>query len=269
MSVIRIVKRKHYTSIANSVIEDTRLSLKARGLLCYLLSKPDDWTINFAQLCRISSKDGATSVRSALGELVKYGYATFEQKREHGLFAEGGWLIYESPQIGFPHADFPHVDSPHMENGHAYQRLNILKTESEAKTEEKKDNSLTSFENMEGAGKKTIPAPPCANASQSEAMPMGVKKVPISEDDWPGLRQILTDFNLPMTQLDDNNWWNSLSYTCNSPDNAWLTAQFARMEAWLTENPRKRPTTRWKTFVRGWLERAYEYDRRMGYATQK
>lgn len=88
------------------------------------------------------------------------------------------------------------------------------------------------------------------------------KAVPISDEDWPGLRTLLTSFHLPLAQLDDNEWWNDLSYTCNSPSNDWLERQFAKMHAWLKENPHKQPTTRWKTFLRGWLERAYEYDRK-------
>ena len=131
------------------------------------------------------------------------------------------------------------------------------------------DNSLTTFESLDGAGRSVCPAPSSLTSQPptvSRRKPS--KPVPISEASWPGLRQALQDFNLPLEHLDDNAWWNSLNTTCNDPDLAWLERQFARMEAWLTENPRKRPTTRWKTFVRGWLERAYEHERKT-YAARK
>lgn len=86
--------------------------------------------------------------------------------------------------------------------------------------------------------------------------------VPIDDEDWPGLKGLLEEFGLPLEYLNDNDWWNDLSYTCNNPSNPWLTQQFARMHAWFKENPTRRPTTGWKRFVRYWLERAYEYERR-------
>jgi len=79
---------------------------------------------------------------------------------------------------------------------------------------------------------------------------------------------MLATFGLPLAALNDNDWWNDLSYTCNNPTNQWLEREFAKMHAWLRENPTKRPATRWKTFVRGWLERSYEKERK-SYASQK
>lgn len=92
---------------------------------------------------------------------------------------------------------------------------------------------------------------------------------PIDIEDWPGLVELLEEFGFPLDQLNDNEWWNDLSYTCNNPSNIWLTQQFAKMHAWFKENPGRRPTTGWKRFIRYWLEKAYEYERRMNHATQK
>ena len=49
---------------------DKRLSLKGKGLLCQLLSLPDDWEFSEKGLVAIV-KDGSTSLRSALEELEK------------------------------------------------------------------------------------------------------------------------------------------------------------------------------------------------------
>lgn len=91
---------------------------------------------------------------------------------------------------------------------------------------------------------------------------------PINPEDWPGLQELLEEFSFPLEYLNDNEWWNDLSYTCNNPSNIWLTQQFAKMHAWFKENPGRRPTTGWKRFVRYWLEKAYEYERRSN-AAQK
>lgn len=64
-----------FTQVANEVLNNPNLSLKAKGLYAYLYSKPEDW--DFASL-RISneSTDGRDSVRVALAELEAYGLLT-------------------------------------------------------------------------------------------------------------------------------------------------------------------------------------------------
>ena len=46
MSTIRVVKGGNYSVINNTVLNDDRVSWEAKGMACYLLSKPDDWRIN-------------------------------------------------------------------------------------------------------------------------------------------------------------------------------------------------------------------------------
>lgn len=64
-----------FTQVANEVLVNKKLSLKAKGLFAYLYSKPDDW--NFAY-DRITSEqlDGKRVVLSALKELEVQGYLT-------------------------------------------------------------------------------------------------------------------------------------------------------------------------------------------------
>ena len=44
MSIIRKKHTAHYTVIPNHVWDDDRLKLDAKGMLGYLLSRPDNWT---------------------------------------------------------------------------------------------------------------------------------------------------------------------------------------------------------------------------------
>jgi len=94
--IIRVADRQHYTRVDNRAINDDRLSLKALGLLAYLLSKPDDWRIERDQLSE-SHVDGVRSVRTALAELADAGYLVRERSRR----ADGTWdtvsTIYENP----------------------------------------------------------------------------------------------------------------------------------------------------------------------------
>ena len=141
MSIIRIAKRERWTSISNGMLEDSAISLKAKGLLCYLLSKPDDWTISLVQLSHISHKDGIVAIRSALDELVKHGYAVFSQPRENGQFAEGGWTISEIPCNVFPYTENSFMQNTPTSNTSTCNGT-LLITEREPKTEKKETPSL-------------------------------------------------------------------------------------------------------------------------------
>jgi len=88
---IRNPERKSYTKICNDALRNKSLSLKARGLLCYLLSLPDEWNVNLAHLETISDKDGRTSVISGMRELKQGGYLVRTIERDNGC-------VFEEPQ---------------------------------------------------------------------------------------------------------------------------------------------------------------------------
>ena len=52
MSIIRVSKNKNnpYFLMNNTGINDKNLSFKAKGVLAYLISKPDNWYINYRDL---------------------------------------------------------------------------------------------------------------------------------------------------------------------------------------------------------------------------
>jgi len=85
----------------------------------------------------------------------------------------------------------------------------------------------------------------------------------LSDETWPGLRDLILSFGLPLEYLDDDNWWNATSHAVGGINMQVLDKEFGKIEAYLIEHPRKRPQPRgWKRFVRTWLQRAYEYERK-------
>jgi hypothetical protein len=88
---------QNFTVVHNEVIEDARLSWKARGLLVYLLSKPDHWRTTTAHLAS-QSAEGIHSVRTGLSELALYGYIKRLKKQN----AQGQWsthtVVFDRPQ---------------------------------------------------------------------------------------------------------------------------------------------------------------------------
>lgn len=107
MSIIRIQKRESpYVQIDKRPLERDDLSFKAKGLLAYLLSRPDDWTVRLTQLETVST-DGASSVRSAIKELREKGYCQVKlirEKDESGKYLLSGseYIIYEMPIFPTP-----------------------------------------------------------------------------------------------------------------------------------------------------------------------
>ena len=73
MSTFRVNKNVNYTVMSNHHLQDKRLSLKAKGLLSYMLSLPDDWDYSLKGLTT-GCRDGIDSVRSAVRELEASGY---------------------------------------------------------------------------------------------------------------------------------------------------------------------------------------------------
>lgn len=117
MAIIRQKRKKRFSIIDNRVIEDGRLSWGARGLLEYMLSKPDDWKFYMSELISHSDKDGRDKTYGYINELKKYGYVTRKQKRNSsGKFGNQDLIVTDSPLTGFPDTDKPDTDKPDTVN---------------------------------------------------------------------------------------------------------------------------------------------------------
>ena len=115
MSTIRILKDNNFTVMSNHHLRDVNLSLKAKGLLSYLLSLPDDWHIYVSELVKHSA-DGKESIYSALKELIKNSYVTkqmmYEEKTKK--FTGINYTVYES-QLYQPLPALPDTALPQTE----------------------------------------------------------------------------------------------------------------------------------------------------------
>jgi len=123
MAIVRAKRKTNFTIIGNTGLKDKQLSLKAKGLLAYMLSLPDDWTFYETELIEHCT-DGRDSVRSGLKELESKGYLVRTQPRvKEGKFGKKDWKISDepdlsafSPQTGFPSTDKPQSGNPISDN---------------------------------------------------------------------------------------------------------------------------------------------------------
>jgi hypothetical protein len=97
MSIIKRAKRNTpFVQIDKTPLQDKNLSLKAKGLLAYLLSLPDNWQIYVSEL-QNHSKDGRDSTTTALNELIENKYVLREKKREKGKFKGYEYTVSDTP----------------------------------------------------------------------------------------------------------------------------------------------------------------------------
>ncbi len=125
MAIMRFRKGKKnpYFLVHNSTISDNRLSNKAKGLLCYIFSKPDNWYVSYQDLVS-SSTDGIKSIRATIKELINAGYLKRSQLRnDNGQFGYYDLTVYEKPQIPKynknilrPYSPKRHAVRPHTVN---------------------------------------------------------------------------------------------------------------------------------------------------------
>lgn len=105
-------KRK-FVTISNDTVRDKNISLGARGLLAFILSNVDDWTMTRT---RLASATGATEheIRKHLKELTEAGYCKVVRiRREDGRGTKWHLEFYEVPVVeNRPHEKEPNENGP-------------------------------------------------------------------------------------------------------------------------------------------------------------
>ena len=119
VAVFRVEKTRDYTVMSNCHLGDKRLTLKAKGLMSFMLSLPDDWDYTIKGMAALHA-DGIDSIRTALVELGRYGYMERRRNRDaHGRLRDTEYVIFETPQDGgqgsLPRLDFPILEKPILE----------------------------------------------------------------------------------------------------------------------------------------------------------
>ncbi len=110
--IVRAIHDTHYTTINNSAANDSRLSLKAKGMWLYLMTKPNDWDIS-TRGAMTQLKEGRDGIRAALAELERCGYLIRDNRSrgERGRFKPTAQLL-ETPWSEKPSSVNPTSDNP-------------------------------------------------------------------------------------------------------------------------------------------------------------
>ena len=162
-----INKKENFTSIHNKLINDSRISLKAKGIMLYMLSKPENWKYNPKEIAK-NSKDGLDSVYSGIKELIEAGYISrtrhsdgtvdyfvFEDVEENDIvdFSKKENPNRENPNRENPNRENPNRENPNRENPNrenpdVYKRKNTNKERIIVNTELKKETSKSDIDDF-------------------------------------------------------------------------------------------------------------------------
>ena len=105
MPIIRAKHNKDFTQINNATLREKGLSLRARGLLAYMLSFPDEWAFSVNSL---SENCGETrySILTTIAELRREGFLRINQSHtSDGKFNEVTYFVFEKPSFAVSEKD--------------------------------------------------------------------------------------------------------------------------------------------------------------------
>ena len=111
----RSARTGNFTILGNGIFTDNVLSFEAMGLLAYLLSKPDNWSIHPRALSKATEgsdqRRGMGKIYDLLNVLIAAGYV-LRFKRANG---EVDYIVYDEP-VRNEAAENPNQENPNQEN---------------------------------------------------------------------------------------------------------------------------------------------------------
>ena len=145
MAIIKIHKKTRFVVVDNKLARNKHLTLKAKGLMLYLLSLPSDKNITVKELEK-HTIEGFEAIRNAVKELIAEGYINkYKYRDEKGLF-QTEYTVYEYPQETIQ-SGLPDTDKPSRITRHGSSDTDnpiFRSKESIKKKEEKKEVDMIS-----------------------------------------------------------------------------------------------------------------------------
>ena len=129
MAQFKLRCEKDFMAIHNNIFKDKTISLKAKGLLAFMMSVPPDWDYSLAGLAACN-KDGLVSVRSALQELEDNFYVKLTKVRnEKGQIIDMQYDVSDEPVFGNRIEEKPFLENPKADNPKTEKPLSENRTQ--------------------------------------------------------------------------------------------------------------------------------------------
>jgi hypothetical protein len=134
-----IIRRHHnsnFTIVPNAIYEDGLLSIEARGLLGYLLSRPHDWQVRLEHVQGVLNV-GRDRLQRMIRELIDARYVECDDKQprdDEQKFASYNYIVRDVPSVSF----VPQPEKPLTASRGRETRNGVLSTKT-TKTEETRE----------------------------------------------------------------------------------------------------------------------------------
>ena len=126
MSIIRSArKERDFAILSNKLLQDSRLTMGALGVLVRILSRPDNWETNSETLAR-EFDCGRDAVRTCLKKLQECGYIKLHKFQDDLGRWRSVWMVFEdaeqTPESENPTLGLPAPGNPSLGKSGAIQR---------------------------------------------------------------------------------------------------------------------------------------------------
>lgn len=127
-TIMRVEKNKNFVVMDKTFLQDAQLSWKAKGIMAYMLSLPDDWRFYLTEL-QEHSTDGEKAFRSGFKELTDAGYVKRFPVRKGRRIERWETVVYENPLLaGFVHVQKLQVQNDVLLNNNCTKNNNTKQT---------------------------------------------------------------------------------------------------------------------------------------------
>ena len=124
-----------YFQFRRATAQDRALTFEARGMLAYILSKPDHWKVQPSDLEQQCKK---SVVYRVLGELIKHGYIDRQQERDDKKkIIAWHYIVHEEPLPKKQEVALPEVENQDLGN----QDIRDKRKEEKKEKKKKENNS--------------------------------------------------------------------------------------------------------------------------------
>lgn len=128
-----------YGMVPNTLLNDNKISLKAKGLFAFMQSKPEGWQFSVEKIA-FQCKESKSAISEGLKELESLGYLVRKKQQSGNGFTVDYHLFFEAITVN-PITDFQSLETQLLENPTSENPIIGKSVNNSKKDISKKDNS--------------------------------------------------------------------------------------------------------------------------------
>lgn len=148
MSILKKSFEISFTQVPNQIINDKKVSLKAKGLYLYMVSKPDNWEFSIKGMSS-QLKESHTTILRIMDELIESFYMEKIKNRVDGKQSVNDYILHLEPFKPLKHSEYQNEN----------QKMRITKRESQNASTSNTIPSNKEKSNTEGVKETPNPNP--------------------------------------------------------------------------------------------------------------